>query len=81
LRPIFFQIEESQRKYASQQIDAIKGIEALKAASAELTFRNTMLNEFLSVLRKLFPSNFILMSYDGVIQTIGLLSTALFLWV
>lgn len=29
----------------------------------------------------MFRSNFILMSYDGVIQTIGLLSTALFLWV
>jgi HlyB family type I secretion system ABC transporter len=81
LRPLFFDIEESQGKYASQQIDAIKGIEAVKAASAELTFRNVMLNEFLSVLRKMFRSNFILMSYDGAIQTIGLLSTALFLWV
>jgi ATP-binding cassette subfamily B protein len=81
LRPLFFDIEESQGKYASQQIDAIKGIEAVKAAAAELSFRNSMLNEFLSVLRKMFRSNFILMSYDGVIQTIGLLSTALFLWV
>ena len=81
LRPLFSDIEESQGKYASHQIDAIRGIEAVKAAAAELTFRNTMLNEFLSVLRKMFRSNFILMSYDGVIQTIGLLSTALFLWV
>ena len=81
LRPLFFDIEESQGKYASQQIDAIKGIEAVKAAAAELSFRNSMLNEYLSVLRKMFRSNFILMSYDGVIQTIGLLSTALFLWV
>ena len=81
LRPLFFDIEESQGKYASQQIDAIKGIEAVKAAAAELSFRNSMLNEFLSVLRRMFRSNFILMSYDGVIQTIGLLSTALFLWV
>ena len=81
LRPLFFDIEESQGKYASQQIDAIKGIEAVKASAAELSFRNSMLNEYLSVLRKMFRSNFILMSYDGVIQTIGLLSTALFLWV
>lgn len=80
LRPLFADIEESQGKYASHQIDAIKGIEAVKAGSAELTFRDSMLNEFLSVSRKMFRSNFILMSYDGVLQSIGLISTALFLW-
>lgn len=79
LRPLFSDIEESQGKYASQQIDAIKGIEAVKASCAEMTFRNAMLNEFLSVLRKMFRSNFVIMSYDSLIQTIGLLSTALFL--
>ena len=34
LRPLFADIEESQGKYASHQMDAIKGIEAVKAASA-----------------------------------------------
>jgi ATP-binding cassette subfamily B protein len=29
----------------------------------------------------MFRSNFVLLSYDGVLQTIGLLSTTLFLWV
>jgi HlyB family type I secretion system ABC transporter len=81
LRPLFAEIEESQGKYSSHQIDAIKGIEAVKAASAELVFRDTMLNEFLGVSRKMFRSNFILMSYDGVLQSIGMLSTMLFLWV
>ncbi len=80
LRPLFADIEESQGKYASHQIDAIKGIEAVKAAAAELSFRDAMLNEFLSVSKKMFRSNFILMSYDSVLQSIGLLSTALFLW-
>jgi HlyB family type I secretion system ABC transporter len=81
LRPLFADIEESQGKYASHQVDAIKGIEAVKAASGELAFRDAMLNEFLGVSRKLFRANFILMSYDGVLHTIGLVSTALFLWV
>ena len=81
LRPLFADIEESQGKYASHQIDAIKGIEAMKAASAELVFRDAMLNEFLGVSKKMFRSNFILMSFDSVIQSIGMLSTALFLWV
>jgi ATP-binding cassette subfamily B protein len=80
LRPLFADIEQSQGKYNSQQIDAIKGIEAVKAASAEMAFRGAMLSEFLTVAKKMFRSNFILMSYDGVLQTIGLISTGLFLW-
>jgi len=81
LRPLFADIEESQGKYASHQVDAIKGIEAVKAASGELAFRDAMLHEFLGVSRKMFRANFILMSYDSVLQTVSLVSTALFLWV
>jgi ABC-type bacteriocin/lantibiotic exporter with double-glycine peptidase domain len=80
LKPLFADIEESQGKYSAHQIDAIKGMEAVKAASAELAFRETILREFLSVARKMFRSNFIVMSYDSLLQSIGLLSTALFLW-
>ncbi|MEP6685522.1 MAG: peptidase domain-containing ABC transporter [Verrucomicrobiota bacterium] len=81
LRPLLASVEESQGKYSSHQIDAIKGIEAVKAASAESMFRDAMLNQFLSVSKKIFRSSFIVMSYDSVLQTIGLLSTAIFLWV
>ena len=54
LRPLFADLEESQGQYASQQIDAIKGIEAVKAASGEMAFRDAMLNEFLGVSHKMF---------------------------
>ncbi len=81
LRPLYHGVEESQGKYSSHQIDAIKGIEAVKAASAEGAFRDTMLNEFMSVSQKLFKATFIVMSWDSLLQTIGLLSTAIFLWV
>lgn len=81
LRPLFADLEEGQGKYSSHQIDAIKGIEAVKAAAAETAFRDRMLNEFLTLSRKRFRGNFILMSYDSALQTISLLSTALFLWV
>src|SRR5436853_5217968 len=81
LRPLFANVEESQGKYSSHQIDAIKGIEAVKAAAAESAFRDTMLNEFLSVSKKMFRASFIVMSYDSMLQTIGMVSTALFLWV
>src|SRR5437773_5802831 len=73
LRPLYHGVEESEGKYSSHQIDAIKGIEAVKAASAESTFRDAMLNQFLSVSQKLFKATFIVMSYDSVLQTIGLL--------
>lgn len=81
LRPLFAEVEEAQGKYSSHQIDAIKGIEAVKAAAAESVFRDTMLNEFLAVSKKIFRSSFIVMSYDSVLTTIGMLSTAIFLWV
>ena len=81
LRPLFAEVEESQGKYSSHQIDAIKGIEAVKAASAESVFRDMMLNEFLAVSRKIFRSSFIVMTYDSVLQSIGMVSTAIFLWV
>ena len=81
LRPLFANVEESQGKYSSHQIDAIKGIEAVKAAAAESAFRDTMLNEFLSVSKKMFRASFIVMSYDSILQTIGMVSTAVFLWV
>src|SRR5439155_3682650 len=53
---LYHGVEESQGKYSSHQIDAIKGIEAVKAASAESAFRDAMLNEFLSVSQKLFKA-------------------------
>ena len=81
LRPLFAGLEESQGKYSSRQIDAIKGIEAVKAASAENVFRDMMLNEFLAVSRKTFRSSFIVRTYDSVLRSIGMLSTAIFLWV
>jgi len=80
LRPLFGDIAESEGRYASHQIDAIKGMESVKAAGAEVAFRDTMLNQFLGVSRKLFRANFMMMTYDSALQAIALLSTALFLW-
>ncbi len=81
LRPLFSDIEESWGRYSSHQIDAIKGIEAVKAASAEQTFRDAMLHEFLRVANKMFRGSFVVMTYESMIQIVGMLTTALFLWV
>ncbi len=79
LRPLFAQIEESQARYSSHQIDAIRGIEAVKAAAAEMSFRDHMLREFLAVSKKILRSSFVTMSYESMLQAVSLISTALFL--
>ena len=81
LRPLFSDLEESYGRYGSFQIDAIKGIEAVKATAAEQAFRDAMLNEFTSVAHKQFRSGFIIMGYETAVQGVGFLSSVLFLWV
>ena len=80
LRPLFAQLETSSAAYSSYQIDAIKGIEAVKASAAEPAFREALLNQFLGVSQGLLRGSFIMMSYQSAIQIIGLLSGGLFLW-
>lgn len=81
LRPIYADLEESQSRYGSSQIDAIKGIEAVKAAAAEQTFRDGMLNEFLALAKKRFRGGFIANSYQSVIQVINLFNSVVFIGV
>lgn len=80
LRPMFADLEESHARYSSYQIDAIKGIEAMKASAAEATFREALLDQFLRLSRGSMRGSFIMMAYQGAIQTIGLVSSGLFLW-
>jgi ATP-binding cassette subfamily B protein len=80
LRPLLTSVEESRGRYSAHQVDALKGIEAVKAAAAETFVREAMLHDFRSASKKIFRSNFIAMSYDSVLQSIGLISTAIFLW-
>ncbi len=81
LRPIFHSLEDAFGKYHSHQIDAIKGIETVKAMGAEGSFRELMLRQFLGVARRLFAADFTMMGYVGAVQTVTLLTTVLFLWV
>ena len=80
LRPMFDELEESYGKYSSHQIDAIKGIETVKALGAESSLREKMLDEFHSLAHKQFRSSFILMNYEGAVQVVGFLSLTMFLF-
>ncbi|MCP5477046.1 MAG: peptidase domain-containing ABC transporter [Rhodanobacteraceae bacterium] len=81
LRPLYADIEEAHGRYASHQIDAIRGIEAVKAGGAELVFRDAMLAQFLKVSRQQFRGNFMVMAYDSALQAIGFATLLAFLWV
>ena len=81
LRPIFDNLEEGFGKYHSHQIDAIKGIETVKAAGGEGAFRTAMLNQFHGMARRQFAADFTIMCYEGAIQSVTFLSLVLFLWV
>jgi HlyB family type I secretion system ABC transporter len=81
LRPIFDNLEEGFGKYHSHQIDAIKGIETVKASGGEGAFRTVMLNQFHGMARRQFSADFTIMCYEGAIQSVTFLSLVLFLWV
>ena len=81
LRPIFDKLEEGFGKYHSYQIDAIKGVEAVKAMGAENSLRELMLGEFHAIARGQFQADFSVMCYQGAIQSVTFLSLVLFLWV
>jgi ATP-binding cassette subfamily B protein len=80
LHPMIEDLEEASSRYRSYQIDAIKGVETVKAMGAEGQFRELMLNEFLHVADKRFNADFTTMLYEGAVTTISLLSLVVFLW-
>ena len=65
LRPLFDSLEDAFGKYASRQIDAIKGIETVKALGAEDAVRKELVDEFDALARRLFQADFTGMVYDG----------------
>ena len=81
LRPTYEKLEESFGRYVSHQIDAVRGIETVKALGAEGAFRERMLAEFTAVATRRFRADFTMMTYDGGLHVVTFLSVALFLWV
>ncbi|MEA2902280.1 MAG: ATP-binding cassette, subfamily bacterial HlyB/CyaB [Actinomycetota bacterium] len=81
LRPLFDSLEDAFGKYASRQVDAIKGIETVKALGAEDAVRKELVDEFDALARRLFKADFTGMVYDAAVQIVGFAAFAAFLWV
>ncbi|MEA2686428.1 MAG: ATP-binding cassette, subfamily bacterial HlyB/CyaB [Actinomycetota bacterium] len=81
LRPLFDSLEDAFGKYGSRQVDAIKGIETVKALGAEDAVRKELVDEFDALAQRLFKADFTGMVYDGAVQIVGFMAFAAFLWV
>ncbi len=79
MRPLFNDLEEAYGKYASNQIDGIKGIESVKTMGAEARLRERLLAEFTGVARKQFDADLMRMTFGGAMQTVDFLARVLFL--
>lgn len=80
MRPTFQKLEDAYGRYQSYQVDAIKGIETVKALGGEPEFRTLMLDQFQGVARRLFKADFQVMSYEAAVEAVTFLGVGLFLW-
>jgi HlyB family type I secretion system ABC transporter len=81
LRPLYDSLEDAYGRYQSAQIDAIRGIETVKALAAEEAFRRAMMGHFRSLADRVFRSEFLVMAYQGGVQLLTVGSFGLFLFV
>ncbi|MFF3159614.1 peptidase domain-containing ABC transporter [Streptomyces sp. NPDC057910] len=81
IRPLFDSLEESYGRYQSRQIDAIRGIETVKAMGAEHALRKLMLTQFKELAHRLFKADFLTMIFEGAVELISFISLALFVWI
>ncbi|MGH2933139.1 MAG: peptidase domain-containing ABC transporter [Gaiellaceae bacterium] len=81
LRPMYDNLEEAYGRYSSGQIDAIRGIEVVKALAAEESLRRLMLSRFQALADRIFRTQFLVLAYDGALQLVTFASFGLFLLV
>ena len=79
LRPMYDNLEEAYGRYSSGQIDAIRGIESVKALAAEEALRRLMLTRFQALADRVFRTEFLVLAYQGSLQLVSFASFGLFL--
>lgn len=80
LRPVFDSLEDSWGRYKSRQIDAIKGIDTVKAAGAEPHLRRLLLRQFDDLAGRLFRADFTMMLVEGALGLLSFVPLALIMW-
>lgn len=77
LRPAFQSLEESWGRYKSRQIDAIRGIETVKAGGAEAQLQRRLAGQFDDLAGRLFSADFTIMLYEGALAIVALVPLSL----
>ncbi|HYH28412.1 MAG TPA: cyclic nucleotide-binding domain-containing protein, partial [Actinomycetota bacterium] len=80
LRPLYDSLEEAFGRYHSRQIDSIKGIETVKALAAEESLARRMTEQFRELAERIRRADFMVMVFEGGVQSIGFFILALFLF-
>jgi ATP-binding cassette subfamily B protein len=80
LRPLYAGIEESFGRYASEQIDLLKGIETVKSTGTEAGLRRRLQQAFTVLTSRTADSYRTIAGYGSAIQLISLLTYGLFVF-
>ncbi len=80
LRPVLASLEESFGAYHSRQIDAIRGIDTVKARGAEHALQTVMKRQFDALADRVYRSDLAFMRYDAAVSLVTFLTLALVLW-
>ena len=80
LRPTFEGLEEAYTKFRGAQVDALKGIETVKAMGAERELRRRMVTDFGSLARRIFRADLTITVYGAAVQLATFIVTLGFLW-
>ena len=80
LRPTFESLEESFTRFRGAQVDALKGIETVKAMGAERELRRRMVTSFGSLARRIFKADLTITVYASVVELATFVITLGFLY-
>ena len=81
LKPAFNEIQTNEIKYQRLHRDIARGIHVIKGFGSEQSFKKKIVGEYMMLADSQRQSQFNIFCYEGTIQTLGFLSTILFLWI
>jgi ATP-binding cassette subfamily B protein len=79
MRPAMMGAEDSWARYRSRQLEAIRGIETIKASGTERFARAGLARQFDELSERLFRSDLTVMLFEGLVAVVALVPMALFL--
>lgn len=80
MRPLADNLEDAFSTYHSLQVDAVKGIETVKALGGEDALRQSMVREYGLLSDRQVKADMASMAYDGAVQAITFISLVAFVW-